>query len=451
MTLKRSRDSVPDSFAETTTKRRSAAPHIAVSDASAEVATTSEDSAEVATSGTSEEESTSPETRILYCLDFDGVLCDSVHETFLSGFKACKILWKNSVWIKVLEDNNEKLKDLEADFRYVRPILYVGWEAILLISLLAVGCPPEITRTSLKTTHTTSTREVVFQRFHAPGDGVKSLRDFALDSWGFTEDEYKAAMSEARTTWIRDDEASWINAHGFFPGACTAVWNHLCARGNSDVYVITTKAKEFALRLLEKQDLFQSTTNDSTDSSDKQQVENQYITQQYLQESHVFGLGSGPKASVLQKILEHRQSLSSSTKEVFRAIMVEDNVATLDKISKSPVGNKVLPVVVPWGYNSVEQLEDVLLTKTSSAQAESNPPFVVLPLHRKDKFLGLPPECTTLKQARREANRAKRIDPNGDSLAVVFKPTFGAGNLFFPTQKRNDKEERIGTKNQEPG
>lgn len=31
----------------------------------------------------------------LYCLDFDGVLCDSNHETFLSGWRACKLLWND--------------------------------------------------------------------------------------------------------------------------------------------------------------------------------------------------------------------------------------------------------------------------------------------------------------------------------------------------------------------
>ena len=85
--------------------------------------------------------------KILYCLDFDGVLCDSVHETFLSGWRACKLLWKNgdgndgsaAEWIGAMEKDPEKMLRLEEDFRYVRPILYVGWEAILLLRLLAAG------------------------------------------------------------------------------------------------------------------------------------------------------------------------------------------------------------------------------------------------------------------------------------------------------------------------
>ena len=39
------------------------------------------------------------------------------------------------------------------------------------------------------------------------------------------------------------------------------------------------------------------------------------------------------------------------------AVMVEDNIATLQKIERSDIGDRVLNVVAPWGYNTAEQLQ----------------------------------------------------------------------------------------------
>jgi hypothetical protein len=100
--------------------------------------------------------------------------------------------------------------------------------------------------------------------------------------------------------------------------------------GNDCVYVITTKAKEFTLRLLQQQGLFGEGNG--------------------IDESKIYGLGSGPKAQVLQTILTERNANIG--------VMVEDNVATLQKIMASSIGSKVLPVVASWGYNTDDQLQE---------------------------------------------------------------------------------------------
>lgn len=347
--------------------------------------------------------------KILYCLDFDGVLCDSVHETFLSGWRACKSIWGDASWLGVFESDPQKMKELEDDFRFVRPILYVGWESILLIRLLAVGYTEEIAGTSLDVCGAASTRDAVFRGFHR--DSSQDFRDYALETWGVSTNDYKDAMSKARTTWIQEDEGSWIDAHGFYEGACMAVKNYLNTRGNDDVYVITTKAKEFALRLLEKRDLFRSNTHTNKNNT--------------FQEAYVFGLGSGPKASVIQHILETRQSSSGDTSAIeYVAVMVEDNIATLDKISKSPVGEKVLPVVASWGYNSVEQLTNVLHV---SGDDDIEKSYIVLPMLRESLRIS---ECDTLSKATKSAQRGKQRDPTGCSIALILQSPSDAGNLL---------------------
>ncbi len=367
-------------------------------------------------------ESSSSHRKILYCLDFDGVLCDSVHETFLSGWRACKVIWGNASWLGEFENDPQKMNKLGDDFRFVRPILYVGWESILLIRLLAVGYTEEIAGTPLDVCGATSTRDAVFRGFHR--DSSRDFRDHALEAWGVSTNDYKDAMSKARKTWIQEEEGSWIDAHGFYEGACIAVKNYLNTMGNGDVYVITTKAKEFALRLLEKRDLFRSNTDPKKNDT--------------FQEAHVFGLGSGPKASVIQQILETRQGSSGDISAIeYVAVMVEDNIATLDKISKSPVGGKVLPVVASWGYNSVEQLTNVLHV---SGDDEIGQSYIVLPLLQESSRLS---ECDTLLRATKSAERGKQRDPTGCSMASILQSPSDAGNLLSLETNGGDMNDKL--------
>jgi hypothetical protein len=156
-------------------------------------------------------------------------------------------------------------------------------------------------------------------------------------------------MKDARDQWIAQNDAQdWMDAHGFFQGACCAVKQYLQIHGNDRLYVITTKAKDFTTRLLQMEGLYDQSGTDAL-----------------IKESHIYGLGSGPKDQVLQKILEERNG------DV--GVMVEDNIATLQKIMASPIKEKVLPVVAAWGYNTTQQLlvakEEgyVILSETDSS------------------------------------------------------------------------------------
>eukprot|EP00535_Pseudo-nitzschia_heimii_P000775 CAMPEP_0197182344 /NCGR_PEP_ID=MMETSP1423-20130617/6331_1 /TAXON_ID=476441 /ORGANISM="Pseudo-nitzschia heimii, Strain UNC1101" /LENGTH=451 /DNA_ID=CAMNT_0042632753 /DNA_START=32 /DNA_END=1387 /DNA_ORIENTATION=+ len=400
--------------------------------------------------------------KILYCLDFDGVLCDSVHETFLSGWRACKLLWKKKKkktttidgsdaddgndaegWIDAMENDPEKMRRLEEDFRYVRPILYVGWEAILLLRLLAAGHDDGDEEGRKVLTGTTlddeggeetssSVRDAVFRGFQTAAGDETGFRDLAIAAWGFAAADYASALSTARTTWIEESESSWIDAHGFYEGACAAVHGCLRSRGNGDVYVITTKAKEFALRLLEKRGLFRSADAEADGAGART-----------IRESHVFGLGSGPKASVLQRILgERRRNEDDESAQGCVAVMVEDNVATLGKISRSPIGNEVLPVLVSWGYNSIEQLAGVLMAGNDGSDDHPGLPCVVLPLLKESSRVSA---RENLAEAERSAEIGKRRDPTGCSMASILQTSFDAGTLLLASNSGKGSDAAVTT------
>lgn len=268
---------------------------------------------------------------VVYALDFDGVLVDSAGETAQSGLRAAKILWPSASWIPnnhgMTEkenddddnsDDNNTMKTLLERFREVRPVLYVGWESIILVKLILDPSQQEEGSPQLS-------NDDILEKFHS------ELKDKVMQQSGFGEEDYNKAMKEARDSWIAQKNGQdWIQAHGFFEGACQAVRDYLQNHGNDDIYVITTKAKGFAERLLEQQGL--------------------YGKENLLKASNIFGLGSDPKVKVLQSILEERSD------DTF-GVMVEDNIATLDEIMASPIHDKVLPVVAAWGYNTSEQLE----------------------------------------------------------------------------------------------
>jgi len=406
--------------------------------------------------------------RMLYCLDFDGVLCDSVNETFYSGLRACHLLWGTNkcqssneeaaveTWLSKLvhnsDDTNVFLAQVLEDFRYVRPILYVGWEAIVLIQLLATHQQNRV-----------AVRDKILHSFHgnmgrnfdiADDEGNYNsplTKEYAMRQSRVSEAEYSSAMSTARKEWIAeehtptttndDDDASssassWIDAHGFYDGACQSVRDYVALQGNADIYIITTKAKEFALQLLEKQKLVRGNNVNSNSNSHDQKS-----SSTFLHESHIYGLGSGPKADVLQMILQERRQQDDTYDYV--AVMVEDNIATLDKISNSTVhnfGTQVQPVVASWGYNTPAQLMTVLI---KNATRTSNIGSIITNKNHQQKgvYLVLPPlpessttskeedevnynNTNTVSKAEADAKYCKENDTTGSSLSLVFDTSF---------------------------
>ena len=270
--------------------------------------------------------------KFIYAFDFDGVLVDSAAELGLSGYDAAKILFPGAPWLTRRLRRPDQLEGLIQDFCKVRPCLETGWEAPLLLKLLTDDNMPI---------------ERILSEFQ------HGLRDEVMEELNVSKEQCNEALKKARNDWIESDKngQDWLEAHGFYEGACDAVRKLLEQPGKSeDVYVITTKAADFTRRLLEQQRLFGKDAPGGGVSKEK-----------------IFGLGSPPKEKVLASILEERG-------EGWGAVFVEDRLLTLDKaMSDVAVSKKVLPVVASWGYNTEEQRDGgrkagyVVLSKEESS------------------------------------------------------------------------------------
>lgn len=263
-------------------------------------------------------------TSTIIALDFDGVLVDSASETGRSGWKAAKILFPEgaSSWMLDNEEDS-KLQLVINRFCQVRPCLETGWEAALLIKLLADPAEgdPSI--------------EEILDNFQS------TYKARILDSSQLDKKVCNNALRQVRNEWISQNEAQdWLDAHDFYDGACAAVKKFLKEKGNENVYIITTKAKDYAQRLLEQRGLFSADNSSISHEADSCKIK----------ENHIFGLGSGPKHEVLASIMAERQS--------DRAVMVEDNLKTLEMImTYDQIKHKVTPFLASWGYNTKAQQE----------------------------------------------------------------------------------------------
>ena len=343
---------------------------------------------------------------------------------------------RNFLW----EDNDDtSLKPkLLSKFGIIRPVLETGWEASLMIKYLHDGLDDGIDDKS-----TTISDEILTERAtyiinnwqHWEGNNgnenkndTDNLKQYMLYKLNLTKDKCNVALKESRNYLIENKFDEWLNSHTFYHGAVEAVRNMLnsnsvsgatkkrkhsndgtdngttTTNGNENVYVITTKAKEFALKLLEQQALV-STTESKNNNNNKIPI------------SNVYGLGSGPKEKVLASLIETKvqellQQKGGGQEQLQNhtviAVMVEDNVATLDRImassdifiqqpslSSSPSssssdsfsGVPILPVVASWGYITNEQL-DIAKSKNYPILDPNNPSSISNVLY-DDKVISL--------------------------------------------------------------
>ena len=157
------------------------------------------------------------EQNIIYALDFDGVLCDSVLETGISAWKAAIQIW---------DDFSEDLPTAEQleQFRQIRPMMGTGYEAILVIRLLNNG----------------ETVEVIMNDYQAKTQKV-------MNDSGLTIDSLKKLFGETRDQWIEEDLDGWVEMNPLFPGIAERLHN----LSNQGIwYIITTKQERFVKQIL---------------------------------------------------------------------------------------------------------------------------------------------------------------------------------------------------------
>jgi hypothetical protein len=131
----------------------------------------------------------------IYVLDFDGVICDSVIETGISGWKAAAHIW---------DDMPAAFpgQELHDQFRCLRPFLETGYEAILIIRLLFLG----------------EKADAIMADY---ADKTQSL----LDSSKLGIKYLKQLFGRTRDQWIEDSLDGWISMNPLFPGVAEKLNN----------------------------------------------------------------------------------------------------------------------------------------------------------------------------------------------------------------------------------
>jgi hypothetical protein len=153
---------------------------------------------------------------IVFAFDFDGVICDSVGENFITTWRALRAADAN-----LAEDPPSGLRER---FIECRPAIETGYQNIPLMNLLLDDVTP---------------------------DALLAEFDGLIGEWmrthGVDDAEMIRRFGESRAIWQAADNDAWFDAQGFFPHSLAPV------NGVADRAIIaTTKQNEFACKLVER-------------------------------------------------------------------------------------------------------------------------------------------------------------------------------------------------------
>ena len=225
---------------------------------------------------------------ILYALDFDGVICDSALETSITGWKAAR----EYLWPKMPEQIPDTLIE---QFKFVRPALETGYEAILIVRLLFEGVDPK-----------TLLNEFPYR--------LESLiRRDQLD-----KNKLKNRFGNTRDKWIESDLTDWLNMNPLFPG----IQNKLAAINSDQCFIITTKQERFVGQILSANRIS-------------------------LPQEQIFGLERNlSKEQVLRQLQDEHPS--------HNIVFVEDRLPTLLNVMNDHDLKDIKLMLADWGYNTAQ-------------------------------------------------------------------------------------------------
>lgn len=221
----------------------------------------------------------------IYALDFDGVICDSAIETGITGWKVARELWPDMP-IETPPDILEK-------FRYVRPVMETGYEAILIMRKLFEGIEPRI----------------LLDQFNLQ---IKTIiRRDELDINGL-----KRRFGNMRDNWILDHLDEWILMNPLFNG----IASKLREINHQNVYIITTKQERFVSQIFKANNI-------------------------RLPDKNIYGLDrSLSKQQILINLsVQHKQN---------DILFVEDRLPTLLNVIGDGRLSDVQLFFADWGYNT---------------------------------------------------------------------------------------------------
>lgn len=128
---------------------------------------------------------------IVYALDFDGVLCDSVGESSQTALRAAISVWPH---LKVSLPYPTYLLDA---LRAVRPVVETGFENVVL-ARLAVEASPDCMDDEFV--------QPVLQNWHF-------IRDSVMEEWKVNKEYLIKVFGETRDEWISSEIDSWVKAN----------------------------------------------------------------------------------------------------------------------------------------------------------------------------------------------------------------------------------------------
>jgi phosphoglycolate phosphatase-like HAD superfamily hydrolase len=228
----------------------------------------------------------------VFALDFDGVLCDSAGETAISAWRAARAVWSD--W-----PSTDPTDAWVERFRRLRPVLETGYEAVVLARLMQENLADQ----------------EILARFRA-------LCEALLAQHSLSREVLTQLFGRTRDEWIEHDPGGWLLHQRFYPG----VLETLCeAMSYSPVFVLTTKQERFIRMLLGSRGVV-------------------------LPEGALFGLDQGKRKEDILRELRVRKEFSGA-----RFHLVEDRLATLERIASCTDLREVRLYLADWGYNTPEE------------------------------------------------------------------------------------------------
>lgn len=155
----------------------------------------------------------------LLALDFDGVICDTVHEGCRSAWQVCRDFTPL--------DGDAPPPELAARFVRLRPVLEHGWEFPVLVLAILEGIPEATIRAEFQT----------------------ACRQRILEKYGVTPRELAHRFDTVRDRTIARSLDEWLAGQALYPGMAARL--RTCLADGVTLYVITTKEGRFAHTLLE--------------------------------------------------------------------------------------------------------------------------------------------------------------------------------------------------------
>jgi hypothetical protein len=156
----------------------------------------------------------------ILALDFDGVLCDGIHEYFEASRRS---------YLRVWPDEKVPGEDLLPAFSALRPVIMTGWEMPLLLRAIVQGRPEAAMLWNWE-----GVRDELVNAGKLHGDALVSVLTRTLD--------------EVRREWIAADPRDWLAQH--VPYCPLAELRRVVAEPERTV-LVTTKEGAFARQILD--------------------------------------------------------------------------------------------------------------------------------------------------------------------------------------------------------